>query len=252
MSGHFQALGIPIPDEETFAALMDLTAKKRQVIETSEGYNICWALGEEVELWARATRDRQLCGLVPHASGKSEILMCVDQTICDATGTNLDGGFHGQVMEGPEESANPLYQVFVDVPDFAYAKQLHEWPSTVPMQIAGFAHELRCFADTDEFARDPQYRGLSPQSVIPKPTVDGENGVKQHIAEAMIAGLITRHEVRTNPVTKVEFTSMTLESYGGSFDVVSDRSIIQGSPKVGGTACGRFWLSGRVKTTPSE
>jgi hypothetical protein len=121
-------------------------------------------------------------------------------------------------------------------------------PAVGDVQIAAFAHELSVFRSEREF-QDSQTGELkfATESFIPSGlfTPGGETTDPPR-AHAVFTGRILEAGTRWNALMNRPFRWATVQTYGGTFDVVMDPDLVEVEPVPGGILSGSFWLSGII------
>ena len=251
MPSHMSSIGFPTRKIEAFNYYLARTIEAGETISTQSGFYIKWEVGNGVELWVQANRDRQIIGLNPHFSGSARMRVGLTARISRPESI-LDGAFRGWV--DPPETDNPemvgRYPLVFDLPDYALYSSL-SLPTLVTLQLTAFAEELKAF-DTDQAYYDSweRERKFAAECFIPGEAFsqDGES-TKQNPAHAFFSGHILAAERVTNQFTNYDFYWAKVRTYGGEVDVVADPELIESSLIVGGVVSGTFWLSGRLQDT---
>lgn len=254
MPSHFTMLGFPAETREEIGSLMYEAARYSDSYDAPSGFYAQFAAGE-VELWIQSVPDgtkRRIVGINPHYSGNSRMLVKVIKTVVDPE-FPLDGAFYAWANPPEDETSGGDYPFVFKVPDYEIALAKLTLPAVVTVQIAAFARRLDCF-ETDESYREWQKgaensgeHGLATEAFIPTGLfIAQEKENKQPTAEALFSGHIEVAELRTNPVTNRQFQYLSVKTFGGTFDIITDPQIVQGQPLVGGVVEGSFWLSGKI------
>jgi hypothetical protein len=91
--------------------------------------------------------------------------------------------------------------------------------------------------------RRPGETKFAAQFFIPSGLFSGENEAQPY---ALFAGFIRSHERIINPPYGIAFHHFTVETLGGTFDVVAEDELVPTAPTIGGILHGSFWMSGRI------
>ena len=246
MPSHFSSIGFRVETREEFGALARQAADKGQEISTGQGFYICWSPGAEVQLWLQTSLSHAPAGCNPHFAGSSRVEVAVTAALPNDK-RPLDGSFHcwAEPRDGMESGAYPF---LFDCPDFAIAAQSREYPFHAEAQVTAFAEDLTCYTSESAYTEAQRESGKGPglaaEAFIPSGLFT-ENSARPR-ATAVFTGRILEAERRANPVTSAEFYWLSVQSYGGIYDVVADPTFFQEPPVVGGIVKGSFWLSGRL------
>lgn len=251
MPSHMSSIGFPTETVESFNYYLDRAINGGETIPTQSGFYIKWEVGNGVELWAQANRDREIIGLNPHFSGSARMRVRLTARVSRPESI-LDGAFRGWV--DPPETDNPemveRYPLVFDLPDYDVYSSL-PLPTLVNLQLTAFADELKAF-DTDRAFEDSweRERNFAGEWFIPGEVFsrDGES-TQPPQAHAFFSGHILAAERVTNQFTNYDFYWAKVRTYGAEVDVVADPEMIEGSLIVGGVVSGTFWLSGRLQDT---
>ena len=241
---HLSDIGFRLSQEQ-YADLAMHAARQGQVLPGLHGTYIQWSPGEGIELWIQANKKKELIGCNPHFSGVSRMQMGVLHAIA-VPEHPMDGCFYGWANpRDPKDPSSGDYLFAVDLPDFDFTRKRLPLPAIVTMQITAFAHTLICYPDVAGYY-GAQRSGprFATKSFAPASVLESQEDLPR--AEAMFNGHIRLVERRLNPATNLSFYYLAVDTLGGMIDVVADRELIEGEPKVGGIASGTFWLSGRV------
>ena len=220
-------------------------------------------------MWAGVDKQWNLIAFNPHFVGSSRVRLEATQLVRDEEWP-LEGSIYAWALGHPfalaSEPEQRLFSLLVDLPDFDRHCDRLVCPTIVTLQLAAFAHELRCFPDDAGFAeaavfqrsqedpaQDSPVIAYAPESFVPVGLFHHVGGIGQERAEATIAGHVQHAEERSNPATGQRFHYLRVHTYGAvELDVVADPTIVTGSPAVGGVVWGTFWLSGRLLRSENE
>ncbi len=223
---------------------MEFAAHAGKPQQTAHGYYIFWSPGEGVEAWVQASLERQLSGCNPHYSGKGRVRVKINRVVAGPH-SPLDGSVQGWLID-PETSAE-ICPICVDLPAAAIDAPPISPPAIVWIQIAAFARQSFCFSDYDAMkASTFPYANLASRAFIPSPSSPAGSNEDEAKPEAVFCGEIRHYELKTNPLTRLQFHYFVVESLGGTFDVVIDRESLNGTPRPDGVLAGAFYLAGRI------
>ena len=243
VANHFSSIGFVVESQDAFESLAMQAANAAEPEETASGFYLPWEVGSGIEIWAQATMGREVIGCNPHFAGKARMRIGVTQPFVDPSNA-LEGALEGWADPKPDAKEG-AYPIRIDVPDFELAAESLELPAIVDVQIAAFAHTLRCHDDEKAFdAAQGKGAKMAPESLIPTGLFAPENA--PHRAEAAAVGRVLAFERLVNPESHRAFFHVHVRTYGGELDVVADPEVMEGTPKVGGIVEGTFWLSGRI------
>lgn len=252
MANHFSAIGLPLQTREDFVKLLNEVEPLGLNLPSTHGDYIQWSPGGGPELWLQRDAEGRTIGCNPHFAGASRLRIAVTKLLPDEAYL-LDGALYAWAEPPGDEPLSGEYPFVFDVPDFDLIQEKLSLPQIVSAQIAAFAHELSCFADDAAFHASQESKvKMAAESFIPSglftPSVARQDDERESKPQAMAIfnGHITASEVRVNAHTQAPFLVLSVQTLGGTFDVVADSSIVEGAPIVGGVASGTLWLSGRI------
>jgi hypothetical protein len=247
MPSHFSTIGFALETPEQYKDLVLQAARQGDRISAPVGDYMRFAPGCGVELWVQVVNGNELIGCTPHFAGQGRMRLGVTQVITDQECV-LDGGVHGWADPQSDDPASGCYPVFIAVPDFAVLQQGLPQPDRLTLQVAAFAHELTVYATEAAFEQDSERFRLASEAFIPSGLFNLGGEPEQPLrAEGIFAGHIVATELRTNPVTGLQFYWLLVQTLGAVIDVVADPVLVAEPPRVGGVAQGAGWLSGRVR-----
>lgn len=243
MADHFAAIGFLLKRPEDFVRLASRAARVGTAVRAPHGSYVSWSVGHGAELWVQVDEQRQPIGCHPHFAGSSRLRARVTAILPDP-GAPMDGSLYATATE----AGAAQYPFVVDVPDFNVRVAQLTVPADVTLQVAAFAYELQCFADDGEFLRPGnRVSKLATEAFIPSGLFQPDGRpIHPPQARAIFTGYVRHSEQRSNLFSGRWFQYLTVQSLGGTFDVVADPSVVQGSPVVGGVIFGSFWLSARL------
>jgi hypothetical protein len=244
MPSHWSTIGFDVNSLDEFDKLVREVGPHSKEIKVENGFYYHWHDVSGAELWIQINQDQKLIGMNPHFAGQSQVRVAITREIKRPRQSLLDGAVYGWAdssIDDPESGAFPF--VF-DLPNY----RMHQlsFPSLVDAQIAAFAHEISLF-DSVEAYNEMGENKLAPQSFIPSGLFapKGETPRPPH-AYAIITGKIVTAEEKSNSLTGRNFFWASVDTFGGSFDIVTDPVLVSNVPRVGGILQGSFWLSGTI------
>lgn len=242
MPSHYSSIGFRFESQEHFEEFTEGIVDETTVIETDEGMYLRWSSPSGAELWLQAA-DEMLVGAHPHYAGESSLAVRVTAQVRRDDGTPLDGAFHA--WANPQPDLDGDYPFVFDAPNFLEVAAM-PLPADVRVQLAAFAHELTCYPSEEEYERS-QERELkfASRSFIPTGLFSDAGAPAESMA--LFAGHVVRAERKRNEDGGGEFVWMSVDTLGGTYDVVADPSLLEELPAPGSVIRGTFWLSGLVR-----
>jgi hypothetical protein len=249
MVNHLSTIGFPLRSKDDFISLAQDVAGAGKAIQTKAGNYYHCAMECGAELWVQINSESEFVGMNPHFRGESRVKVGLTAQVVGKETLEMDGAFHGWAEPGknPEEGSYPF---LFDTPDFHTHGGIG-LPTTRAVQVAAFAHEFNAFESKEAYDRagvEGEFQ-MASQSFIPAGLFH-PGGEERNPPEALaiFAGHILKAEEKVNEMTGESFYWVLVDSYGGTYDVVVDSSMIDKTPVVGGVVTGSFWLSGRILT----
>ena len=251
MTNHYYGLGFAIDDDESFRSHVHQALLKGQVTPCAAGFYVRWAVGEGVELWVQADRQRAVVGMHPHFDGAARMDVRLTRRITRPGESPLEGGYEGGLRadEAPASGADaadyPVPLVF-DVPDAGCTSDM-VLPARHRVAMVAFAHDLETWPDPERWA--DAHAGDAVRFAAESFLATGLWGpadAQTHPAEAALSGLVLDCAVRTNPATGSSFQWARLRTLGGEVDLVADPAVVEAEVVRGGVVRGAVYLSGRV------
>jgi hypothetical protein len=247
---HFSTLGFQIEREQDFVSLAEQVAAEAESIKVKDGTYLRWTGAGGEELWLQLNAQDEVVGMHPHFSGPSRIKARVTGRVRRADDTDLDGAFHAWAAPNDDSVEHGVYPFVFDVPDACVYSDF-DVPGIALAQVAAFAHELSFFESEAAFQASQASAELKfgSKSFIPSGLFDdGDGGEPQ--AHAMFTGEVVEAATRLNRISGRSFYWALVETLGGRYDVVIDKSLLAAQPVAGGVLSGTFWLSGRLISYP--
>lgn len=269
MVSNLSTIGFDFRDEDSFRATMARLADEAgERLATADGDYAVWRSRTGAEIWFHLAPaadglgqpgERVIVGLTPYFEGKSDIAIEVEAIVTRPDDNAMEGALNAWVA--PDDLGTGAYPIVFDAVDFAAHKD-RELPDVWRARIAGFARELKAYADADAFraASVGADAGLEAQSFIPIGLFeDAEPGAGNGEAQpplagvpqstALITGRVTEHQRLLNEETGRAFYWLLVESLAATYDVVADPDIVEGDITIGGTIEVACVLFGRILET---
>lgn len=249
MPSHFGAIGFPAEATDDLPRLLARASRRAETFRCSAGRYLRWASPSGAELWIHLDRSGELVSVQPHFVGASEVPVRVTGAVSHPADSALEGMFHAWADPVAAEGGEPegAYPFLFAAPD----ARLHDGkarPFEVVAQVAAFPHEVVAFESTEAFeAGRGGEIGLAPESFIPSGLFlppDQPDAAPEPMA--VFAGRVRSRGEAVNDLTDAPFGWATVDTLGGSFDVVLDPELMDAPPAVGSILAGTFWLSGRL------
>jgi hypothetical protein len=258
MPSHFSSIGFDLGTQEDFESLANQLAGEAKRILVKGGEYLRWTGGAGEEVWMQLqSAEEALVGMNPHFAGSSTMRIMLERRVRRQDDSPLDGAFYAWAAPDDTDPADPgapagAYPFVFDSPD-AHASRELALPGPALAQISAFAHEISCYDSEAAFesAQATQPLKYASRSFFPLGLLaaDGSQSDAPE-AHAMITGEVLQSKTRRNALTGVDFHWALVETHGGQFDVVIDRTLLPRAPTVGGLISGTFWLSGRLLEYP--
>lgn len=243
---HFRTVGFTLERDE-LASLLQRAIDGGRLIEAPHGDYRVWTPGAGAELWVNLYRrdgnTRELAGANPHFASDARMLAIVEAVEPNAEFA-LEGELYAWASPGGDEHG--LYPFSASVPDFDASLAARDVPFRATLALAGFAHELRWWADEASHAESARAEptGFAETSIVPV-GLFGSNAGRAR-SQAIVTGTIAGSELRYNPATERPFRILRLDTYGGQIDILGAPEVVQGEPLIGGVARATCWLTARI------
>jgi len=244
MPSHFSDIGFAIASQDGVADLVMRAAQKGRRFRSTSGDYIYWSPGAGIELWVQTDRDGKIIDCSPHFAGTTRMRTEIAAILPDS-GNPLDGSLKCSV--NPESPEGGLWFI-LDLPNFELIRASLTSPAIATVQVAAFAHEMRCYRHERDFheAQTGRLKFAVESFVAPGTFKPSQEALKPSNATAMVTGHVVAATVIINPATRERFHALQVHSVPGMMDVVADPAIVVGEPLSGGIVHGIFWLSGRI------
>jgi hypothetical protein len=247
MASNFATIGLLLASKDDLNRLVNRISPLAERLPAQGGEYLRWSDPSGAEIWLQVNANNDLIGLNPHYAGRSIILVGLTTRLASTGPSELDGSFHAWADPAGDAPDTGCYPFVFDAPDYRLHDEL-PLPAQQQVQIAAFAHAIDAFETVAAFEEsqtgDLKY---ASQSFIPSGLFapNGDTAVPPQ-ARAMFAGHVLAADEKTNVLTGRAFYWALVETFGGTYDVVIDTSLLPGAPAVGGVISGSFWLSGRI------
>ncbi|MBN1489910.1 MAG: hypothetical protein JXA69_08335 [Phycisphaerae bacterium] len=155
----------------------------------------------------------------------------------------MEGSVDGVFTAGPAGSDGEGLRVMFCAPDYGLASDLVPEGGRVLVQLAAFAHHMRCEDIESEFVPTWWFKGSPGLDFGPDGRTEVPDPPRPIVA---FSGRINGYQRRANPVTGLLFEHMRVETCIGEVDVVAAPDSVDGQIEPGRMALGEFWLTGRI------
>src|SRR5262245_18747867 len=109
----------------------------------------------------------KVVGINPHFAGSAVVRVGVQRGLQRPNSSCLDGAFYGWANADGENPENGDYPFVFDAPDYDLYQAM-TLPRILETQIAGFAHEIDCYAnEADYYAAQDNEIKFASESFIP-------------------------------------------------------------------------------------
>lgn len=216
------------------------------------GAYLRWSLGEGVEFWFQLDANDRVIGFNPHFAGRGRVRFGAVELRAGQVGT-FDGSLYGWVDPAADPPHKGVCPLLVDIPDALLIRKQVAVPAIVTLQIAAFAHELKCFLD--ESAYETALAGqphLASEALIPTGLFSPKGDLVVERAQALFTGRVLEAVLHTNPTSGNTFHALLVRTLGGTVDVVADQPLLTGEPVQGGIVLCHGSLSGRIVNEQSN
>jgi hypothetical protein len=241
---HFAAVGFDASDREGFRELVRSLAVMGEREDGSLGTRLLWADPSGAAI-AVFVRDMSIECAKPTFAATSRLLVRPTGTTPDPSGCAFCEIAMVEVVDC-DEMAYPLGIELDDI----HLGPLPVGDELVPIAITAFAEAIEVWSDVDAYTESSgsEVGRLAARSLIPSGLFGPEGGDRQIRAEAIITGVVTDAERKTNGQSDRPFDWCRLDTYGATIDVVSEARPAPFAP--GQVVQGTFWLVGRRLDTP--
>lgn len=247
MPNLFTTLGFSFREEVDFLRLLQQATEEGEMFNARRGYYVHWSPGAGAELWVQVNTEREVIGCQPHFAGDGSMPVGIHQLV-SLPSEPLSGRIDGWAGPDGDDATSGLFPLLVDLPDFDVVRRTTRPPVAADLQIAAFALEMSCYHDDDDFyEQKDKERRIAVEAFLPTGMFIASTP-EEGSAEAVISGHILAVELRTNPHGRQGFWALSVQTFGGTVDMVADPLIVSGEPLVGGAVSGTFWLSGRIRS----
>ncbi len=252
MADHFRTVGFTLEPSE-LQSLLQRALGGGTVIEAPHGDYRVWTPGAGAELWVNLYRldgkRRELAGANPHFAGDARM-----HAIVEGIEPNPDFALEGELYAwaSPHGDEHGLYPFSASVPDFDASLAKRDVPFRAELALAGFAHELRWWADETGYRQSlrDEPTGFATTSFLPIGLFGSNTGRAR--SQCVVTGTIRACETRINPATERAFWRLRMETYGGEVDVLAAPDVVRGQPPLGGIVRATCWLTARIVSSDDE
>ena len=239
MSDHFQTLGFPVHDVDTFSLVASHALQEGSKIPFDSGVLTCWELGEGLELWVESDDQGNLMALRPSFLGQSELEVEFKERfspeICSYYGIIQEKDIIFELADYPRQGSLSL-------------------PSQQKIRLSALSHGLKVFKNQEEYRasplrKPPQAADTSPEGyyfVCPELFEKADQFVSEPSAVCCFSGSVLDSELRVNSAFSTSYHWIFVETLLGELDVLAEASAFPEPLEEGQYIDGVFWLSGRL------
>lgn len=237
MAGHFDAIGLDIPDRTVFAKTLADMLRSGDRCTGPIGERILWQ-DESGAGVAMFTMDGQGECAKPTFAGRSRVVVRPTARVEDARGCRFCAIDHVEIRQDDQL----VYPLGIELDD-SHAGSLTAVDGDVSVALIAFAERLDVWEDIADFRADPKVRWpLGPHSVIPLGAFAPGPEARPPRAAAIITGVVVAADRLTNSRSGRLFDWCQLETLAMTIDVVAAR---QPAPFTAGQVVhGTFWIVG--------
>jgi hypothetical protein len=241
---HFNAVGFDASDREGFSSLVSSLAVMGDREDGSLGTRLLWTDPSGAAI-AVFVRDMSIECAKPTFVARSRLLVRPVGATTDPRGCAFCAISTVEVFDG-DEMAYPLAIELDDI----HLGPLPVGDELVPIAVAAFAEAIEVWADIDAYSESTGSDSgrLAARSLIPSGMFGPEGGDRPLRAEAIITGVVTEAERKTNSQSARPFDWCQIETYAATIDLVSEARPEEFAP--GQVVQGTFWLVGRRLDLP--
>ena len=242
---HFDAVGFDTSDREGFNEMVRSLAAMGEREDGSVGSRLLWADPSGAAL-AVFVRNLSIECAKPTFASESRLLVRPAGTMTDPGGCAFCEIAMLEVLEG-EEVAYPLAIELDDI----HLGPLPVGDELVPIALTAFSEAIEVWSDLDAYneSSGSDVGRLAAHSLIPSGMFGPDGGDRPIRAEAIITGVVSAAERRTNYQSARPFDWCQVETYAATVDVVCEARSEPFAP--GQVVQGTFWLIGRRLDTPA-
>lgn len=242
MPSHFSCIGFDITSEEDLIRTTQHLLESAVDVACFYGRYRKWS-DSGIEMWLHFNEKNEFIGITPSYVASSSIPVAITAEL--ENDYPFDGTFHAWLNPGDNEPESGDFPFVFDIPDRACFAKL-ETPKFVQMSLSAFAYDIAVFDDEAEFydsqTEEPSF---AVESFIPSGLfVDEDAKDSQATATAFFAGKILISEIKTNPLTGLNFYWAKVKTLGCELDILIDPATCPELPAAGKIVSGSFWLCG--------
>lgn len=242
---HYNAVGFDASDREAFRGTVSSLAVLGEREDASLGTRLLWADPSGAAI-AVFVRDMSIVCAKPTFAAGSRLLVRPVGTTPDPGGCAFCELSTVEAFDG-DEMAYPLAIELDDI----HLGPLPVGGELVPITVTAFAEAIEVWSDVDAYnastASDVGH--LAPKSLVPSGMFGAEGTDRPLRAEAIITGVVSEAERKTNRQPARPFDWCRVETFAATIDVVSEARGEEFAP--GQVVQGTFWLIGRRLDTPA-
>jgi hypothetical protein len=241
---HFNAIGFDASDREGLNALVSSLAVLGEREDGSLGTRLLWTDPSGAAI-AVFVRDMSVECVKPTFVARSRLLVRPVRATADPRGCAFCAVSTVEVFDG-DEMAYPLAIELDDI----HLGPLPLGEALVPIAVTAFTEAIEVWSDVDAYNEHTGSESgrLAAQSLIPSGIFGPEGTDRPLRAEAIITGVVTAAERKTNNESARPFDWCQVETYAATIDVVSEARAEELAP--GQVVQGTFWLVGRRLDLP--
>jgi len=249
MASHLSAIGMPVSSEDDFQNLVERVLRTGAAAPLEPGRrSLCWTDASGAQLWVHLDRSGYVVGVTPHFSGASRLRTVLTRSVKRETDSPTEGGLQGWVNPPDDVLGSDVegeYPIVFDVPDFQDLGTL-TFPCRAHVALVGFVHELTAYASEDAFRVDMEGEpALATRAFVPTGLFGSPEDPAMPESTGLLTGVVASVSDRENALTGGRFVSVTVDSLGGAYDLVTDPQSVHGTLIEGGVVRAACWLSGR-------
>lgn len=240
MANHFSTIGLSLKEQDQIYDYFHKTLEFGEKIISKNGAYVKWVIDKKIELWAQLNKKNEAIGLNPHFFGSTTCNVKLNNRVDNPRNSALDGSFYAYF------NSEDIPFVF-DVPNMDLYDGI-VLPQDVTIQLAAFAHEVKCF-DSDQAFFDSQEKEprFAAESFIPSGLFIPEGSTNNPPQPyAIFSGHIVDFSTNINSYSSLKYYWLKISVLGSEVDTLIDISLLEKEPVVGGVIQGSFWLAGRI------
>ena len=244
MPSHFSSIGFSIESEQDLIQIAQKLMASAEIISFDFGRYRKWTDGN-IEMWLHFNTKEEFVGLTPAFNARSTFKVAITEEI--ETDYPFDGTLHAWANPNDAVAESGDYPFVFDIPDRACYSEL-SLPKFVDLSLSAFAHELKVFANEEEYYRSQtEEPSFAVESFIPSGLFIEENKQdEQPTATAFFSGKVLSAEKKVNPITGLHYHWIKVKTLGCEIDIVADPVLCPTLPTPEMVLSGSFWLCGHL------